>query len=72
MIYVVEQFENYKYKVNVVLKRLKMTILMIIAEIYSYMVYNGLVIISFNSYYTKGSEIIGLSLKYNTYSVRWY
>ena len=30
MIYAVEQFENYKYKVNAVLKRLKMTILTVI------------------------------------------
>ena len=33
---------------------------MIIAEIYNYMMYNGLVIIKFNSDYTKGPEIIDL------------
>ena len=60
MIYLVEQFENYKYRVNVVLKRLKMTILTIIVEIYNYMMYNGLVIIKFNSDNTKGPKIIEL------------
>ena len=33
---------------------------MIIAEIYNYMMYNGLVIEKFNSDYTSGSEIIDL------------
>ena len=33
------------------------------------MVYNGLVIIGFNSYHTKSSEIIDLSLKFDIYSV---
>ena len=33
---------------------------MIIVEIYNYMMYNGLVIIKFNSDYTKGPEIIDL------------
>ena len=33
---------------------------MIIVEIYNYVLYNGLVIISFNSYYAKGPEIIDL------------
>ena len=35
-----------------------MRISTIIAEIYNYIMYNGLVIIKFNSYYIKGSEII--------------
>ena len=35
-----------------------MTISMIIAEIYSEIISNGLVIINFNSDYTKGPEII--------------
>ena len=34
MIYAVERFENYNYKVNAVLKRLKMTILTVMAEIF--------------------------------------
>ena len=71
MIYAVEQFKNYKYKVNAVLKRLKkMTILMVIAGIYSYnsvqWSYNNKFF--FNGCYTNGSEIIDLLLKYNTYS----
>ena len=37
-----------------------MTILMITVEIYNYMMYSGLVIIKFNSDYTKGPEIIDL------------
>ena len=60
MIFEVEQFENYKYRVNAVLKRLKDDNFMIIAETYNYMVYNGLVIIKLNSNYTKGPEIFDL------------
>ena len=38
----------------------EMTILMIIAEIYNYIVYSSLGIIKFDSDYTKGPEIIDL------------
>ena len=60
MIYAVKKFEHYKYRLNMVLKRLQMTISIIIVGIYNYMMYKGLVIIKFNSDYTKGPEIVEL------------
>ena len=60
MICAMEQFENNRYSVNVVLKRLKMTISTIIMVIYDDIIYNGLVIITFNSNYIKGPEKIEL------------
>ena len=56
----VDQFKNDKYSANVVLKKLKMTISMIIMEIYNDSIYNGLGIIQFNSNYIKDPQIIGL------------
>ena len=37
---------------------------MLIAEIYNYTMYNGLVIVNFNSSNTKGSEIIDSYLNF--------
>ena len=48
-------FKNDNYSANAVLKKLKITVSMIIMEIY-----NGLGIIKFNSDCIKGPEIIGI------------
>ena len=49
VIYMVNQFKNDKYSANMVLKKLKMIVSMIIMEIYNNNIYNGLGIIKFNS-----------------------
>ena len=53
-------FKIDKYSANVVLKKLKMTFSMIIMEIYNDSIYNGLIIIKFNSNYIKGPEMVEL------------
>ena len=60
MIYAVKQFENYKYRVNMVLKRLKNDNVNDYSRDLQLYDVLGLVIINFNSSSTKGPEVIDL------------
>ena len=56
----VDWFKNDKYSINAVLKKLKMTVSMIIMKIYNDSIYNSLEIIKFNSNCIKGPEMVEL------------
>ena len=56
----VDKFKNDKYNANMVLKKIKMIVSMIIMEIYNDCIYDGLEIITFNSDCIKGPEKVEL------------